>query len=148
VHSRGLIHRDICTDNLLLERKTLRPRLANFDLSRVEGLQSVFSYAQDRLQLRKSAYAAPELLRATAPDEVDASCDVYSLGVVVFEVLTRTLPTRERPHEGRGLDRMAGITAEIATLVDRMLESRTDLRPTDTEVLRTLVGHLAREPAF
>jgi serine/threonine protein kinase len=134
VHQRGLIHRDLTPDNLLFERRTGRPRVANFDLSRVEGQKSVMEHAQRTLSSRRSPYAAPEVLAAREPSEIDAGCDVYSLGVVAFEVLTGSLPTTSVGENGRVLAAL-GLSQEFAQFLARTLSRDAALRPTSAEVL-------------
>src|SRR5207302_11422159 len=120
VHERGLIHRDVMPDNILFERKTGRPRLANFDLSRIEGQQSVMTHAQQVLRSRRSVYAAPELLAADEPADIDAKCDVYSLGVVAVETLTGALPGRSS-GDVAGATIAVGLSPEFADFLNRIL---------------------------
>lgn len=88
-HERGVVHRDLKPANVLLTDEG-EPMLLDFNLS-------------DSLQLRGAAaariggtlpYMAPEHLEAFAgaPRAIDARCDVYALGVMLFELLTGKLP--------------------------------------------------------
>jgi Protein kinase domain len=134
VHERGLIHRDLTPDNILFERRTGRPRLANFDLSRIEGQQSLVTHAQRVLQSRGSGYAAPELLAAQEPADVDSKCDVYSVGVVSIEVLTGAGPGNPSSDVAAGIA-SAGLSSEFADFVNGMLSRNPLLRPSSAEAL-------------
>lgn len=84
-HTQGVLHRDIKPSNLLLERTSGRVKIADFGLARI--LQSFGDAAsQPGHLLGTPAYMSPEQL--ASPDNVDARTDVYSLGVVLYELLT------------------------------------------------------------
>src|SRR3984893_15949395 len=84
-HEKGFVHRDIKPSNILLDEKG-RPVLADFGIAvtecelRHEAMTSVGTLA----------YMSPEQL--TVGGEIDARTDIYSLGVVLYELLTGQLP--------------------------------------------------------
>jgi CHASE2 domain-containing sensor protein/predicted Ser/Thr protein kinase len=85
-HERGVVHRDVKPQNILVEDDGGRALLADFGIAAAAG--------QDRLTsvgdvVGTVAYAAPEQLAGDAPDR---GVDVYALGCVVFELLTGHLP--------------------------------------------------------
>lgn len=82
-HARGVIHRDVTLENVLLERGTGRALLVDFGLAREsisENLAPVIG---------TPAYLAPEVIRG-AP--ADARADLYALGVVGYAALSGTVP--------------------------------------------------------
>src|SRR5262245_8291606 len=90
-HEQGIIHRDIKPANILIDPEG-RPHLADFGLAKVEGEEKPVTHSGDILGT--PAYMSPEQARGQAL-HVDARTDVYSLGVVLYELLTR-----ERPFQG------------------------------------------------
>lgn len=85
-HDAGVVHRDIKPSNILLAADG-RPLLADFGLARDLRVVEVST----QLGLAGTPrYLAPELLESESIEEVDPAADVYSLGVVLFEMLTGT----------------------------------------------------------
>lgn len=92
-HARGILHRDLKPSNLLVDAQG-EPRVLDFGLAKRLGDDADASKSGDLLGT--PAYAAPEQLRARpgveADQRLDARCDVYALGVVLYEMLTGQLP--------------------------------------------------------
>jgi len=88
-HAHGLVHRDVKPANILMSTAGARehPYLTDFGLSRhIEGSQGLTGTGAF---LGTIDYVAPEQARG---DPIDARADVYSLGCVLFEALTGTVP--------------------------------------------------------
>ena len=93
-HSRGIIHRDIKPENLLVESLTdgtTRVKISDFGIAK-KAITSrrEMSVTQESGSVGSPWYMAPEQM-INAPD-VDARADVWSLGVVLFELLSGTMP--------------------------------------------------------
>ena len=89
-HERGLVHRDIKPSNIMLDQVIGRAKLTDFGLARAP--ESAAGITQEGAIAGTPAYMSPEQM--TSPQEVDGRCDVYGLGVVLYELLTGDLPFR------------------------------------------------------
>jgi serine/threonine protein kinase/tetratricopeptide (TPR) repeat protein len=108
-HRRGVVHRDLKPANILLESRgadgngpenaaqapahgisEFRPRILDFGLAKSDAGETTMTL--DGQVLGTIAYMSPEQLRS--PHGVDGRGDVYSLGVVLYQLLTRELPFR------------------------------------------------------
>jgi serine/threonine protein kinase len=90
-HGRGLIHRDIKPSNVMMTDEG-EPILTDFGLARWLDPADV-KLTHSGVLVGTPAYMAPELLGGE-PEAVGPSCDIYSLGVVFYELLTGTVPFR------------------------------------------------------
>ena len=86
-HRSGLVHRDIKPSNIWLESPTGRVKILDFGLARTSKLSSYVT--KPGLVLGTPAYMAPEQAEGLP---VDAQCDLYSLGCVMYELTTGDVP--------------------------------------------------------
>ena len=90
-HDVGLVHRDIKSSNIVVENGTGRAKLTDFGLARQTLTPNEMSTHSGRFT-GTLPYMSPE--QVLVPDQVDARSDLYSLGVVLYELLTGERPFR------------------------------------------------------
>ena len=89
-HEEGIVHRDIKPENILLDKKG-RVKIADFGLAKLlDRPASVYTLTGPAHKMGTPHYMAPEQIEH--PHEVDHRADIYSLGVVFYEMLTGELP--------------------------------------------------------
>ena len=87
-HEQGIVHRDIKPENILLDKQG-RVKIADFGIAKLLGTGGgALTGARD--VIGTPHYMAPEQIEK--PQEVDHRADIYSLGVVFYEMLTGELP--------------------------------------------------------
>lgn len=135
-HSRGVVHRDVKPANILIDENG-RAKVADFGLAKVIGAppQHLLTGASDALGTPD--YMAPEAV--TRDYEVDHRADIYSLGVMLYEMLTNHVPKGawEPPSRAVGADERFDEVVSRALQVDpkRRYQSVGDL----STVVRQLI---------
>jgi serine/threonine protein kinase len=134
-HGERVIHRDLKPANVMIETfddETQRARILDFGLAKVvHGEHLVTGLTERDMIFGTPEYMAPEQARG---DEVDARCDVYACGVMLYEMLTGTVPIR-------GATPLATMTAQLVEPVEppRARSPGRDIPPAlEAVVLRAL----------
>lgn len=140
-HSEGVLHRDIKPGNLLLDAKG-RVKIADFGIAKLglaDGADIRLTLSGARLGT--VAYMAPEQIER--PDKVDHRADIYSLGVVFYEMLTGELPIGRFPAPSE----KSPVGAQVDQVVFRTLEKERERRYQSAGEMRTEVETLATQGA-
>lgn len=137
-HVRQVIHRDLKPGNILVTRQGV-PKLLDFGTAKLLSRESVDSSTTSRFGMMTLRYASPEQLRG---DPLTPATDVYSVGIVLYELITGAWPFGDSHSILAGLDRAvndvkparisevvteAAATARSATTSQLISEVRGDL---------------------
>jgi tRNA A-37 threonylcarbamoyl transferase component Bud32 len=136
-HDEGFVHRDIKPENILLDKKG-RVKIADFGLARLIGLTPTYLTLTGSQEVMGTLYyMAPEQMQRS--HAVDHRADVYSLGVVFYEMLTGELPMgRFAPPSHK-----ARVDARLDPVVLRALSREPELRYQDAAELKREVESVA-----
>jgi serine/threonine-protein kinase len=153
-HELGVIHRDLKPENVLL---TARPptepggvKLTDFGIAKVADAPTITFNEQ---RLGTPGFIAPEYIEG---EPAGPLCDLYALGVVLYEMLTGTLPfatkspaellaatlSDERIPPSR---RVEGLPAALEDLVMRMVARKPEERPRDAFAVHDALGSILRK---
>jgi serine/threonine-protein kinase len=94
-HAAGVVHRDLKPSNVIVEATadgSERARVLDFGMAKVlrgDGSDSLTALTEQNMVFGTPEYMAPEQARG---DEVDARCDVYAAGVILYELVTGGVP--------------------------------------------------------
>ena len=149
-HERNVVHRDIKPENILIERATGRALVTDFGIGRaIQQSSDISALTSTGLTLGTPTYMSPE--QAAADGSLDGMSDIYSLGCVLFEVLSGAPPfsaTTERAVIARHMTEppphVREIRSDVPTALERtitrMLAKAPKLRLSAAQLIRTLDG--------
>ncbi|MDP9192431.1 MAG: protein kinase [Acidobacteriota bacterium] len=150
-HAKGIIHRDIKPDNIILSPRFVK--VLDFGIAKQIGGTADPSLTQGGMVIGTPHYMSPEQALGRA---VDARTDIFSLGVVIYEMLSGSKPftgdavteilLKIVMSEPRDIAQAAfGITPALASIVRRCMQKQPDDRFQDCEELRTTLAQSLRE---
>ncbi|MCI0674023.1 MAG: serine/threonine protein kinase, partial [Myxococcaceae bacterium] len=138
-HERGIIHRDLKPENILVDGRG-HVKVADFGLAGIRGSEPKLQLTGTRVAMGTLNYMAPEQRRDAR--SVDGRADLYSLGVVLYELLTRELPIGRFALPSQ---RVKGLDASVDPVVARLLEAEPEHRyPSATPLCADLEAVLSR----
>ena len=152
-HDAGIVHRDIKPENILLDRKG-RVKVADFGLAKLVSPSGMgvspmsdtgeTSVPQETthasLIMGTPQYMAPE--QVAHPSDVDHRADIYSLGVVFYQMLTGELPKGDFIAPSKKVV----VDVRLDEVVLRAMEKRPELRYQHVSDVKTMVETIASTP--
>lgn len=138
LHRRNIVHLDLQPRYIVVTKDLQRIRLTGFDIA---SQFPVERYSKENL----SVYSAPELIHAT--HEIDNRSDIYSLGVVWYEILTGYVPTLEELEDRwftfpNILEFNPSINPQINRIISKMLHNDPDRRYSSIDELKIAILEL------
>jgi tRNA A-37 threonylcarbamoyl transferase component Bud32 len=140
-HDEGVVHRDIKPENVLVDKKG-RLKIADFGLAKLTGSDAHdHTLTRTGMYLGTPRYMAPE--QVEKPETVDHRADIYSLGVVFYEMLTGELPMGRFDPPSKKVD----VDVKLDDIVLRSLEKEPARRYQHASEIKTDVQGLGAVPA-
>ena len=156
-HSQGIIHRDLKPANIFLHRMPSGDPVAkilDFGISKVFDTGQNFSLTRTGMVVGSPAYMSPE--QAAGREDIDGRADLWSLGVVMFEALTGTLPYEAANYNALMVriltqdsdpiqTRKTDLPQPLCAIVDACLRRERDQRTQSAGVLAGQLESVLRE---
>ncbi|GMU84627.1 MAG: hypothetical protein AMXMBFR47_44960 [Planctomycetota bacterium] len=115
-HQKGIIHRDIKPSNILVTRHDglPAPKVIDFGIAKATSaeLTARTLFTEHDQLIGTPVYMSPEQAEMTG-DDIDTRSDIYSLGVLLYELLTGTTPFDTRELRSRGFAEMMRVIREV-----------------------------------
>jgi predicted Ser/Thr protein kinase len=141
-HDEGIVHRDIKPENILIDKRG-RVKIADFGLAKLLGHERPeHSLTGTHQVMGTLRYMAPEQMEGSR--EVDHRADIYSLGVVFYEMLTGELPIGRFAPPSQKVE----VDVRLDEVVLRSLEKEPERRFQHASEVKTEVERISQAPAF
>jgi serine/threonine protein kinase len=162
-HRLGMIHRDIKPDNIVLidTPEGEQAKVLDFGIAKIKegrsGATGGMTLTGTGVVIGTPQYMSPEQAMGKRGDQLDGRSDLYSLGIVMYQMLTGDLPFRAEttmemllahlqklPTDIHAVRPELQIPDPVARIVMRLLEKKPEQRPADA---RTLIAEIERAEA-
>jgi serine/threonine protein kinase len=141
-HEQHIVHRDLKPENILIDEKQ-QVKVADFGLAGMQRPGSGYNLTATSVAMGTVNYMAPEQRRDAK--NVDHRADLYSFGVVLYELLTGDLPVGRFRLPSQ---RVKGLDARVDVLVEKLLDAEPEGRPKSAaEVVAVLESLVSLTPS-
>jgi Protein kinase domain len=154
-HSKGVIHRDLKPENIMVAEMRGDPdfvKVLDFGIAKIQDGGAQTKLTQAGLVCGTPEYMSPEQARGL---ELDARSDLYSAGVILYQMVTGTLPFSADNPIGYvtahltdvpepAAKRRADISKGLSDLIDRTLSKNRNDRPATARQMREAIAALER----
>jgi tRNA A-37 threonylcarbamoyl transferase component Bud32 len=139
-HQHGIVHRDIKPENILVDTQG-RVKIADFGIAKIIGAETERTNLTEPQQtIGTPHYMAPE--QVEKPSTVDHRADIYSLGVVFYEMLTGELPLGKFASPSQKVQ----VDVRLDEIVLRALEKEPSRRYQQASQVKTAVETISTSP--
>lgn len=151
LHNRGIVHRDISPDNIMVsidEIETIHAKLIDLGIAKLVESDGAAGLTATGMFVGKVKYSSPEHFRTQDGIKVDSRSDLYSFGVVLYELLTGRHPIKgsgvsnliaghlfHPPEPFAKVDPEGRIPADLQSIIFKALAKSPDERPGTAEGL-------------
>ena len=134
LHGNKVVHRDLKTENILLCQNQEFVKLIDF------GFAKLLKKRELKQTLGTPYYMAPEVIEGV----YDLRCDLWSIGVITFEMLSGKLPFMAKTNEALeekilscdyDIDQLTGVSRDAKKFIESLIEKDMDMRMTCEEAL-------------
>jgi len=152
-HQKGIIHRDIKPSNILIvvQEDQAIPKIIDFGVAKAisQPLTERTLFTEDSQLLGTPEYMSPEQADM-ASEDIDTRSDIYSLGVLLYVLLTGVMPFDPKTFREGGVERIRQVIRESdpktpSTRLTRLGEEAKKIAENRRTEIRTLAKHLHRE---
>jgi serine/threonine protein kinase len=154
-HAQGIVHRDLKPQNLFLTKRpdgTPLVKVLDFGISKLQGDVSNMSATQSTAVMGSPAYMSPE--QARSAKKVDARGDIYSLGAILYQLVSGTLPYMAESVAGMLVaivseppiplrEVLPDVPEDFETLVLQCLEKDREKRPQTARELGVALAQIS-----
>jgi serine/threonine protein kinase/tetratricopeptide (TPR) repeat protein len=142
-HTKGIIHRDIKPSNVLVTRQDGQPlvKVIDFGVAKAMGQQLTDKtlFTEFAQMIGTPLYMSPEQAELSSVD-IDTRSDIYSLGVMLYELLTGTTPVSKEQLKQAAFD-------EIRRIIREEDPPKPSTRISTSEAAPSIAAHRQTEPA-
>jgi serine/threonine protein kinase len=139
IHNKRIAHMNLQPENIIVDKET-KIRIGNFE-------QSISIDEESEIEAKTSFYSPPEIIRGTKDDPM--KCDIWSCGIILYCLLTSTLPWNEETYTNEILNNepplICYLPSKLQRILKKLLHTNPQNRPTATEAKEMLKSYFSEK---